>query len=182
MTSVAERYRRVAAGFSRRVDAATDWDVPSPCAGWSARDVVGHLVEWFPPFLADGADITLAGGPSAADDPAGAWHALDRGVQAVLDDPATAERRFHHDHAGDHALPDAIGMFFLNDVLIHTWDVARATGQDETLDPDEVASMLSGIEQYDEALRVGGQYGPRVDVPADADPQTRLLAFLGRRP
>ena len=182
MTPVADRYRDVAARFSARVDAVTDWDVPSPCEGWTARDVVGHLVEWFPPFIAQGADITLAPGPAVAEDPVGAWHTLDREVQAVLDDPETAGRRFHHDHAGDHDLDAAIGQFFVNDVLVHTWDLARATGQDETLDPDEVATLLSGVEPYDEALRVGGQYGPKVDVPADADPQTRLLAFLGRRP
>lgn len=182
MVAVADRYRRVAAGFTARADAVVDWDVPSPCAGWTARDIVGHLVEWFPPFLADGAGITSAVGPPVDVDPAGAWRTLDGGVQAVLDDPATATRRFHHDRAGDHALADAIGMFFLGDVLVHTWDLARATVQDETLDRDEVTSMLAGIEAHDEALRVGGQYGPKVDVPADADAQTRLLAFLGRRP
>jgi uncharacterized protein (TIGR03086 family) len=182
MTSVADRYRSVAGGFTARADAVVDWDVPSPCAGWTARDVVGHLVEWFPPFLEQGAGVTLAAGPDVATDPAGAWRTLDHGVQALLDDPGTATREFHHEYAGDHALADAIGQFFLNDVLVHTWDLARATGQDETLDPDEVASMLEGIEAYDEALRVGGQFGPKVDVPPGADAQTRLLAFLGRRP
>src|SRR4051794_20323023 len=132
MAPVAVRYRTVAAGFTARADHVTDWDVPSPCAGWAARDIVGHLVEWFPAFLDGGAGIELPAGPDVGDDPAGAWRALDTGVQSVLDDPATATRRFRHDRAGEHALDDAIGMFFLNDVLIHTWDLARATGQDET--------------------------------------------------
>jgi uncharacterized protein (TIGR03086 family) len=103
-------------------------------------------------------------------------------VQALLDDPATATRRFAHPHAGEHALPDAITQFLLGDVLVHTWDLARATGQDETLDAAEVAAMLDGIEAYDDALREGGQYGAKVVVPAGASPQDRLLAFLGRRP
>jgi uncharacterized protein (TIGR03086 family) len=182
MVPVADRYRRVAAGFTARADAVVDWDVASPCAGWTARDIVGHLVEWFPPFLADGADVTLAVGPPVDADPAGAWRNLDGQVQTVLDDPATATRRFHHDRAGDDPLADAIGRFFVGDVLVHTWDLARATGQDEALDADEVATMLEGIEAYDEALRMGGQYGPKVEARADADAQTRLLAFLGRRP
>jgi uncharacterized protein (TIGR03086 family) len=182
MATPAERFRTVAAGFSARADAVTDWDVPSPCAGWSARDVVGHLVEWFPPFLSQGAGETLPTGPPVADDPAGAWHVLAGGVQALLDDPATATRRFAHPHAGEHALPDAITQFLLGDVLVHTWDLARATGQDETLDAAEVAAMLDGIEAYDDALREGGQYGAKVVVPAGASPQDRLLAFLGRRP
>jgi uncharacterized protein (TIGR03086 family) len=73
-------------------------------------------------------------------------------------------------------------MFVLGDVLVHTWDLARATGLDETLDADEVHGMLVGMEPLDEMLRQSGQYGPRVDVPADADEQTRLIAFTGRHP
>ena len=51
-----------------------------------------------------------------------------------------------------------------------------------TLDPDLVHEMLVGIEPMDDILRASGQYGPRVDVPADADEQTRLIAFTGRTP
>lgn len=65
---------------------------------------------------------------------------------------------------------------------MHTWDLARATGQDETLDAELCASMLEGMESFEDAMRSSGQYGPRVEVPADADPQTRLLAFIGRDP
>jgi hypothetical protein len=67
-------------------------------------------------------------------------------------------------------------------VFIHTWDVARATGQDETLDPGVVHDLLIGMEPLDEMLRASGQYGRRVEVPAAADEQTRLIAFTGRRP
>jgi uncharacterized protein (TIGR03086 family) len=107
---------------------------------------------------------------------------MSDGVQVILDDPGVGQRRFSHSQAGDHALDEAIAMFFMQDVLIHTWDLARATGQDETLDAAEVEAMLAGAEPYDEMLRTSGQYGPRVAVPDDADPQTRLIAFLGRQP
>ena len=73
-------------------------------------------------------------------------------------------------------------MFFLGDVLIHTWDLARATGQDETLDPDEVSGALQGMLPFDAVLRASGHYGPKVEVPARADDQTKLIAFTGRRP
>ena len=59
---------------------------------------------------------------------------MSDGVQAVLDDPSTKDRVFEHPYAGRHSLEDAIGMFFLGDVLVHTWDLARATGQEETPD------------------------------------------------
>jgi uncharacterized protein (TIGR03086 family) len=67
-------------------------------------------------------------------------------------------------------------------VLIHTWDLARATGLDETLDADEVHRFVESMEPMDQMLRDSGHYGPRVAVPDDADEQTRLIAFVGRRP
>ena len=65
---------------------------------------------------------------------------------------------------------------------MHTWDLSRATGQDETLDADKCAVMLAGMEPIEDAMRSSGQYGPRVEVPDDADVQTRMLAFIGRNP
>ena len=73
-------------------------------------------------------------------------------------------------------------MFFLGDILVHTWDLARATGLDETLDADEVAGMYAGMLPIDEMLRASGQYGARVEVPDQADLQTKLIAFTGRQP
>ncbi len=65
---------------------------------------------------------------------------------------------------------------------MHTWDLARATGQDETLDPAKCAELLAGMEPIDELLRTSGQYGPRVELPDGADVQSRMLAFIGRDP
>ena len=184
MSELADRYRNVAGTFTARVEGVPDggWERPAPCAGWDARDVVRHLVEWFPPFLATGAGIHLPTGPSVGDDPVAAWRTMSDAVQALLDDPTLAARPFAHPMAGEHRLEDAIDMFFLGDVLIHTWDLARATGQDETLDAVEVSAALQGMIPYDAALRSSGHYGPRVEVPDDADDQTKLIAFTGRDP
>lgn len=184
MTDIADRYRRAASRFTARVNEVPDgaWERPAPCDGWVARDVVRHLVEWIPAFLSSAGGPALPVGPSVDDDPAGAWAALDNGIQSLLDDPVASATEISHPRAGTHRLDEAIGMFFLGDVVVHTWDVARATGLDETLDPDIVHDMLVGMEPLDEMLRASGQYGPRVDVPADADEQTRLIAFTGRQP
>lgn len=184
MDDVSTRFERVAARFSERaaaVDGAA-WDRSAPPEGWTARDVVRHLVEWVPGFLAAAGAPALPPGPSVDTDPAGAWEALRGGLQAMLDDPATADSVIEHPMAGRHALGDAIATFVLGDVLVHTWDLARATGQDEALDPDEVHAMLVGMEPMDEALRASGHYGPKVEVPPEADEQTRLIAFTGRQP
>jgi uncharacterized protein (TIGR03086 family) len=180
----AERYRRVASGFTRRVTAVhgDDWLLPAPCEGWVALDVVRHLVDWVPPFLADGTGTALAVGPSVDTDPVAAWLTMSDSIQGLLDDRDQAAASFDHPMVGHHRVDDAVMTFVLSDVLIHTWDLARACGVDETLDPDEVARMFDGIQEADAMLRESGQYGPKVEVPADADVQTRLIAFLGRQP
>ena len=183
MSEPADRYRKVAAAFTERVRAvpAERWDAPAPCEGWVARDVVRHLVEWLPAFFFPTWDIEWAPGPSVDEDPVGAWVALDRTIQAALDDPdvAGSERETRMGRSSFAATVDTICT---GDVLIHTWDLARATGLDEGLDPEEVHGMLVGVEPMDEVLRSSGHYGPRVDVAEGADEQTRLLAFLGRHP
>ena len=68
------------------------------------------------------------------------------------------------------------------DILIHGWDLAIATGQDATLDTALVAACLAVVEPQAGLMQASGSYGSHVDAPADADPQTRLLALLGRRP
>ena len=158
------------------------WDDPAPVEGWAARDVVRHLVEWFPAFLASGSDVRLAEGPAVDDDPAGAWRQLQDQVQALLDDPASADRLLVNRHIGEVALPEAVSQFFTGDVFMHSWDLARATGQDDTLDPGRCAAMLAGMEPIEDVMRQSGQYGPRVEVGEDADAQTRLLGFIGRDP
>ncbi|MGI8645869.1 MAG: TIGR03086 family metal-binding protein [Nocardioides sp.] len=178
----ADRHRVVAGVFSDRVRGTRDWEAPAPVAGWAARDVVEHLVSWFPGFLAMGSDVRLPAGPSAGADPVGAWQIHADGVQAVLDDPASAERVFSHVHTGTLPLLAAIDRFYTADVFMHTWDLVRATGQDEVLDPDYCAELLAGMESMEEVIRQSGQYGARVPVPDDAEVQTKVLGFIGRDP
>ena len=180
----ADRYRRVAARFTARVKEVSEegWENPAPPDGWVARDVIGHLVEWIPAFISSAGGPALPEGPSVDTDPVGAWTTLSDGVQALLDDPETAGMTIDHPRAGTHRLDEAVNTFFTNDVFMHTWDLARAAGLDETLDPDIVHELFVEMEPLDEVLRSSGQYGPRVEVPDDADEQTKLIAFIGRQP
>src|ERR1700759_3123016 len=146
----AERHREIGRTFTDRVRGTRSWDVPSPVAEWTARDVVRHLVEWFPAFLRAGSGVELPSGPSVDDDPVGAWQVHCDGVQALLDDPATAGRRLSNPHIGDLPLDRAVDQFYPADVFMHTWDLARATGQDDRLDPGFCAQMLAGSEPMEE--------------------------------
>ncbi|MEE3849165.1 TIGR03086 family protein [Gordonia sp. LSe1-13] len=176
----AERHRRVAAMFADEIAAVTDWDAPAPVDGWVARDVVAHLVEWFPGFLAGGG-VELPTGPSVDDDPASAWKAHADAVQDLLDGP-TADDTFRHPMAGEHRLSEAVDRFYTADVFMHTWDLATAAGHTAALDPEFARELLDGMVGIEDLLRSSGQYGPAVPVPDDADPVTKLVGFIGRDP
>jgi uncharacterized protein (TIGR03086 family) len=180
--AAAARYDRIAAAFTDRVRAVPDdaWDRPAPCEGWVARDVVRHLVEWIPAFFGDRWPLKFAG-PPVDEDPVAAWAALDVALRDALDDPSVAGSE-QDTPMGRSTFAATLDMIATTDVFLHTWDLARATGGDEHLDPDEVHRLLVGMEPMDEVLRSSGHYGPRTPVPADADEQTRLLAFIGRVP
>ena len=182
MSDAAERHRAHAATFSARVRAVEEWDVPTPVPGWTARDVVRHLLEWFPPVLAAGSGIELPATPSVDDDPASAWQLRADAVQAILEDEANLSLMFAHPHIPARPLPDAIDSIYTSDVLMHTWDLARATGQPDSLDSGECERLLAGMTEMDDVLRASGQFGPKVAVAADADPTERLMAFIGRDP
>lgn len=177
--SAVERHRQVADVFADRVAATGDWDALAPVPGWTARDVVGHLVGWFPAFLASGG-ITLPAGPDVADDPALAWRHQTNGVQELIE--SRGDESFTHPYAGTHTLIDAVSSFYVADIFMHTWDLARATGQDHHLDEDFAASLLEGMRPIEEMLRSSGQYGAPVPVGEDAPAVDRLMGFIGRDP
>jgi uncharacterized protein (TIGR03086 family) len=182
MTEIADRYRRVAEGFTTRVDSVSpgDWDRPSPCEDWTARDVVGHVADVSHWFL-QRAGVELDPFPAIADDPAATWGAARDAMQAALEDPSVAEVEYDTP-MGRGTLEKTIGMVGVGDLLVHTWDLARATGQDDRLHPDEVHLVLEGMIGFGDGMRQGSAFGPAVAVPDDADEQTKLVAFSGRQP
>lgn len=182
-TDCADRYRKVSAVFTQRVHEVPEgaWDNPAPPEGWVARDVVRHLDEWLSAFFFERWGIENPDRSSVDDDPVGAWDAIDLTFRAAFDDPEIATRT-EDTPMGPMTFEQCADMICTNDVFLHTWDLARATGLDEVLDPDEVHRLFVGMEPMDEMLRQSGQYGPRVPVADDADEQTRLIAFIGRQP
>jgi uncharacterized protein (TIGR03086 family) len=174
----AARHEVVAGEFSRLVDGTPDWSAPAPVDGWTARDVV-DLVTWFPGFLAAGG-VELPSGPSAADDPAAAWRHHADAVQALLTERGDEE--FTHPYVGTHPLAQAVDRFYISDVFMHSWDLARAGGQEARLDEDFAGDLLGGLAQMEQVLRESGQYGPAVPVAVDAPVVDRMVGFIGRDP
>ncbi|GAA1489841.1 maleylpyruvate isomerase family mycothiol-dependent enzyme [Brachybacterium sacelli] len=173
----------IARGFTRTVHGVTDWDAPTPVVEWRARDVVGHLATWLPALIHGGSTFRFAEGPSIEEDPVGAWTQLSTQVQDLLEDPAAAEYLHSNPHTGqDRPVPEVVDSVYTADVFFHTWDLARSSGQDDTLDPDLVHDAFTGMSAAEEQLRPSGQFGQQQPVPDVATEQEELFAFLGRDP
>ena len=184
MTEVSERYKRLSDAFAAKIAAVPEdqWENQSPCEDWKAREVVSHVVQTQGMFLGfigqDLGDI-----PSTDTEPAAAWDAARAKVQANLEDPERAKQEFDG-FTGRSTFEAAVDRFLNSDLVMHDWDLARATGQDDTMRPEDITRvheyMASLADQP--GMRGPNAFGAEVDVPDDADEQSKLLAFLGRQP
>ena len=180
--SVPDRYRRLAAAMTDRIARVPDdaWSSPTPCEGWTVRDLVAHLVDVHGRFQA------LVGReavehPSVDDDPLGAWTAVRDQMQADLEDPARLDQEYDG-RLGRSTFGKSVDGFVCFDLVVHGWDLARATGQDTTLEPQDVERVQAAVDAMGPVMRSNGVIGEPVEVPEGASAQARLLAALGRRP
>ena len=183
--NTAELYAHCDAAFTARLaDIDGHWDAPTALPGWDVRALVHHIVleeRWTPPLFA-GLTIAEVGdmldGDQLVPDPlTAARDASDAALAAVRGDGALDKTV--HLSFGD--VPGAeYARQLAADHLVHAWDLARAVGGDDRLDPDAVHAVLEWFGDTEDAYRAAGVIGPRVDVPADADEQTQLLARFGR--
>ena len=177
---VVDHTTRLVRSFDERVRAAPadSWSNPAPCEGWTARDVVTHVGNNL-----FGIAAGLTGGEprqiSADEDIVSAWDdARERFLGAL---PSADLSTNLPGPFGPMPAEQLIGRLIATDVLVHTWDLARAVGGDEQLDPAAVVGAYSGLKPMDAMIRQPGVFGPKIEPPADADEQTEFLCFLGRR-
>ena len=173
-------YRRAAEHASTVVDSVTADQLagPTPCTAWTVQDLLDHMVggtDYLSAALA-GATPSPRTGATAADFRAGV-----AGVLAGLAEPGALDRKCMSPFGFEWPLSQATAGTFM-DVLVHTWDLASATGQETTMDPElvEVCTAMF-LPEMPERARAGGLVGPELLVPADASTQTRLLGAMGRR-
>ena len=180
MGEVQDRYRSVAAGFGSRLDAVGPeaWASLTPCTDWTVRDLVAHVVGVHRRVVAtvDGRDPV---GVDRDGDLAAQWRDASEAVVDVLGDETRAASTVSG-MFGEQSFESLVSRLLCADTLVHTWDLARATGQDESLDPDAVSKALLFLTPIDDALRRPGGFAARIEPPEGADEQTRLLNFCGR--
>jgi uncharacterized protein (TIGR03086 family) len=178
-------YHRTVECWADRVNAvgADQWEAVTPCGDWDVRALVGHVVaedRWAVPLL-DGATIEAVGsrfdGDLLGQDPVGA--ALDAAAASVA---AVAARLPQggavHLSYGDERVEEYVRQLAA-DHLVHSWDLAAATGGDRRLDPHLVSEVAAWFADREQVYRSAGAVGPRAG--SHGDPQTELLAAFGRR-
>jgi uncharacterized protein (TIGR03086 family) len=180
MNETAARFAAADQPLTATLDAVPPdaWSRPSPCEGWTAADVVQHLVDTQREFLTShGVDLGAA--PDVPADPASAWRAHAARVAAALSDDAVPAREFEG-FFGPTTVGAAFQQFYVWDVVVHRWDVARAVGADAGLTDEELDRIEAGADSFGPALYMDGVCRPSVEVPADAGRDVRVLARLGR--
>jgi uncharacterized protein (TIGR03086 family) len=187
MTDLVALHQRGVEEFGARVRAigADQWRLPTPCAEWDVRALVNHLVGenlWVPPLL-EGKTMEEVGdrfeGDLLGDDPKAAWEESAAGATAAVRQEGVLTRTVHVSF-GDISGEEYVSQL-TDDLVIHAWDLARATGSDERLDTELVEFVFAHLAPQVEQARAAGVFGPRVDPPPGVNRQTELLAMTGRR-
>ena len=173
MQAIIDQVTRLSDAFDARVQAAPadSWANVSPCEGWTARDVVVHVSNNF---------NGIAGTEEKVGD-------HDNIVEAWNEAYARLKDRLQGDLTvsvpgpmGPMPLAQMLGRFVSMDVLVHTFDLARAVGGDEQLDEEAVAMSYSALKPMGDMIRRPGVFGAATEAPEGADLQTQFLCFLGR--
>lgn len=174
----------------RRVGAIgpDQWDLPTPCSDWTVRELVVHLVEGshMARLLLEGAsakDAMGAFGREHGPDLAAKLEGALAEEMAAFERTGSMEMIVHHPGAGD--IPGTVFLDFrMGDYALHSWDLARSTGGDETLSDDLVTATWESLQPIAPVIGQIGAFGsgPSGTVADDAPLQLRLLDLTGRRP
>jgi uncharacterized protein (TIGR03086 family) len=159
------------------------WDRDSPCAGWRARDVLEHVIGFHDVLLLR----PLGCKPQRPrDDPQRRWDLTYDRLQHALGDKELFLRTVEVPAVADNPATrvDASQLVprLTQDVLVHTWDLARAVGADDSLDPAWCGAVLAQLPADPHALSASGMFAAPISIDDQADAQSRLLGRLGRNP
>ncbi|MFN8028302.1 MAG: TIGR03086 family metal-binding protein [Acidimicrobiia bacterium] len=184
-----EALSRADAQFARVIGEVTvdDLDRPTPCEGWDVRALLNHVVggnRMSVVALEGGSrDDVLAvfGDDLLADDYLVAYQDSAADQLAAFEEDGALAGMVHHP-IGE--VPAAqLLQFRIGDLTLHSWDLARAIGADETVDPALAAYVLAALLPMGDHIKEVGVFGegPSGTVPDDAPDQQRLLDLAGRR-
>jgi uncharacterized protein (TIGR03086 family) len=184
-------YRRAVAQTGTVVAAVTpdQFALPTPCPEYDVRTLLAHIVGGLTrTALVGEADPEALSRPAAAEGvPDDGWPDAYRAAAARSSAAWTDDAKL--DALVEVPWGKIPGRFavagYIQEVLAHGWDLAKATGQPTEGDPELALFALAGAKRIlppDIRAAADVPFGPVVDVPADATPYTQLAAWLGRHP
>jgi uncharacterized protein (TIGR03086 family) len=184
---IVERHRKAVDTFGSRVEAvrADQWENATPCTEWSVRDLVNHLVYesvWTPELLS-GKTVEEVGdrfdGYLLGDDPLAAWRSAALNAKGAVSSVEDWDELVNVSW-GQMPARDYVEQV-TGDYVIHSWDLAKGIDGDAHLD-DELAQWVWDYgSPLEPLIRASGSFGPKVEVPDDADVQTKMLGLFGRQ-
>jgi uncharacterized protein (TIGR03086 family) len=173
--------------FSAVVDRvpADGWERPSPCAGWSALDVLGHVgftTEFGTKLLrGESPDFSAIPHPprsAVSGDPGQWWRALVAPAKGLVQGADLT--RVVDSPIGPRSIGDGLSFPGV-DLFLHGWDLARSVGTDVSIPAEAMDFAHQVIDPIpDEQKRSPRVFGSVIDVPPDASPQVKFLAWAGR--
>lgn len=139
--------------------------------------MLAHVIDTQREFFA-GRGLDMGDRP-ALDRPAEAWSAHTTRVAGILADDALVSTSYDG-YFGPTTVGTTFEQFYLWDMLVHRWDIARSAGIDADFSDAELDRMEAGADSFGDSLYMDGVCAPGVAVPEGADRSGRLLARLGR--
>jgi len=181
MAAAAAETVRVVGGVSK-----DQLDDPTPCTEWDVRTLVNHIILWTAYSAeqrAHGGSVSedLMNKDFAADPDFAADYAaqVDKAL-AAWSDPAAWERELG---VMGSATPAAdVAALLIAELVLHGWDLAKATGQEYRGDDAVAAVVLRTVEQQGELFRQYKGFAEAVALPDGAPVFDRALALSGRDP
>lgn len=190
MTALIDLHGTAMGEFDRRVRAValTDWALPTPCTDWDVHDLVDHLTteQLWVPHLLGGARVEEVGdrfdGDVLGEEPLATWELAAREARTAWLAPSAMESTVHLSFGDAPAELYLWQMTF--DLTVHAWDLARALGTDEALNPELAEQVHAWAEKqgFGEQDAPGALFAPPVEVEAHSPVQDRLIALTGRTP
>jgi uncharacterized protein (TIGR03086 family) len=161
---------------------ADQWSVPTPCTELDTSEVLNHLVRGNLVFTAiiHGEPWPAPGTDHLGGDPLAAYLRAASALSEAFAEPGALESVYEAPFGTGPGT--ALIHVRIVEVLVHGWDLARATGQ-PTAFPDEVAERALARSRRRLTARPQGPDAPfaaEVQVPHDAPAADRLAGFLGR--
>ncbi|KAA9147865.1 TIGR03086 family protein [Amycolatopsis acidicola] len=162
------------------------WDAPTPCADWTVRDLLNHLVseQLWVPHLLGGQTLAEVGdrydGDVLGQDPVAEWESSSKAARAAWTEPGATEREVELSFGRSPATE--YGWQMTLDFAVHAWDLSTALGAGQPITEEIAAELLRVFRPQIERWQGIGIFAPPVPVPAGSPATVELIALTGREP